>query len=139
MYLFSYKNTDASYTTAEVEMRVPEHCNVTEILDFFQRFLVASGFMFNDDEVIKVVNENEPEETPLTFNKGDVNVTDDGTWRVHDGDSWLNFNSTADPWGLNTTYIGSGVFGGIGDDHITLAGGPVPIPGAAGKDIITFS
>jgi hypothetical protein len=69
MYIFSYKNTEASYTTAEVEMRVPEHCNVTEILEFFQRFLVASGFMFNDDDVIKVVSQNE-EEVPFTFSKG---------------------------------------------------------------------
>ena len=91
MYTFSYKNSEAGYTCPEVDMRVPDYCNVTEILEFFQSFLVATGYIFDQDDVIKVVKIDEGKETPLTFNRGDINVTDDGTWRVRGDNEWVTF------------------------------------------------
>lgn len=112
-YTFLHIGSDG----VDVTVEVPER-GLDEMCEYFERFLVACGYVLDRDQHIRAVVDK-PEET-LSF----------------------NFNNYCADFGDDNIYVGSGVLGGMGEDHIqfsSYAAGPVPIPGAAGKDIITFS
>lgn len=131
VYKFSYENPSNEVIDASVEMVIPDFVTVDEMLGFFERFLVASGYCLDSDERLEFVKKKKEEENSsdtLKFSKGDV-------W-FKDGEL---FPSVFGERGWESSYTGSGVLGGLGEDHFSFAGGPVVIEGSAGKDIITFS
>lgn len=55
MYTFSYDNCDINVVEPSVKMTVRSEPDVDQLLEFFQRFLVASGHIFDEDERLEVV------------------------------------------------------------------------------------
>jgi hypothetical protein len=107
------------YTGAHVEMRVPDNSmNVDEVLDYFERFLIAAGYHFDKGDHIRFISDYTPAE-PET----------------------ISFNYGAYDFGDNSpVFCGSGVVGGMGQDTITFqAAQPVTIFGGESKDTISFN
>ena len=70
-------------------MDVPER-SLSEMCEYFQRFLQASGYFFDEGESVGIVRkEKEEEEKPLLSYKGDFRVDDDGTMSVNNGFDWI--------------------------------------------------
>jgi hypothetical protein len=114
----SYTFTYTDPNDVEVSMCVPER-SIDEMCEYFQRFLSACGYIFDEGEHIRIVPDKSKNDDVLTFDRYCGDFGDD-----------------------NYIFVGSGLQGGMGEDHIqfsSYAAGPVPIPGASGKDIITFS
>jgi hypothetical protein len=107
-FVFSYTETRDFEEALEVTMEVPER-SIDEMCEYFQRFLIATGYLFDEGEHIKPVKK-EVVHPPgcggdvITFNT-------DGTPHVYDfgGDTTL-----PDFW------AGGGMKGGAGNDFIAL-------------------
>ena len=110
--------------------------DLSEMCEYFQRFLGACGYFFDEGESVGIVRKEKEVEKPLLSNKGDFRVADDGTMSVNNGFDWIK---VGDDFGDSSSVItGSGLYGGWGEDHFVFGGGPVMVPGAAGQDVISF-
>jgi hypothetical protein len=89
----------------EISMSIPER-DLDEMCEYFQRFLHAAGYIFEEGEHIKPVKK-EPEESYYPGCGGDIlTFNDDGTPFCYDfGDN-------------NPVVIGSGIRGGMAEDII---------------------
>jgi hypothetical protein len=106
-FVFSYTETRDFEEPVEVTMEVPER-SVDEMCEFFQRFLTAAGYLFENDERIRCVP-TETRKSPYPSSAADI----------------LTFNDDGSPFVYD-----------FGDDHFNFAAGPVHLYGAAGKDTI---
>jgi hypothetical protein len=55
MYRFTYESSYDFVTTPSVEMRIPDETDIPQMLEFFQRFMVASGYILEDGEELAFV------------------------------------------------------------------------------------
>jgi hypothetical protein len=79
--VFSYTETYDFQEPLEVTMEVPER-TVDEMCEYFQRFLSACGYIFDEGEQIKSVK---PEKEHYPVCGGDIlTFNDDGTPFVYD-------------------------------------------------------
>jgi hypothetical protein len=105
-FVFSYTETRDFEETVEVIMEVPER-SIDQMCEFFQRFLTATGYIFENDERIEAVHKAQYPAAGgdvLTFN-------DDGSPYCYDfGD---DFNFAAGPVHL---------YGAAGNDTIYFGG-----------------
>ena len=112
-FVFSYTETRDFEEPLEITMEVPER-SIDEMCEYFQRFLAAAGYLFENNESIRCVadkiklpDEDGPREYPgcagdiLTFN-------DDGSPYVYDFGDGNNM----------PVYFHSGVRGGMAEDII---------------------
>lgn len=115
-YTFLYVDPNG----VDVTMEVPER-PIDEMCDYFQRFLVASGYVFDEGERIDLVK---------TSSNSGHQVSS-----VSSGDS-LVFKTGQDHFPINPD-----AYDPIWGSNIPSwnAGGAVVIPGAHGEDIIDFS
>jgi hypothetical protein len=54
-YTLTYNPDSESFTEASVTMKVPSYVNPTEFVEFLHRFMVATGFIMDFDEELRVV------------------------------------------------------------------------------------
>jgi hypothetical protein len=123
MYSFNYiKKQDFGYPT-EISMTVPER-SIDEMCEYFQRFLLACGYIFDEGERIQSVKKK-GEDSYLGCAGDILTFNDNGSAYCYDfGDN-------------SPVFFGSGLKGGMGEDHFSFAG--YGVKGACGKDIISFS
>jgi hypothetical protein len=107
MYSFNYvEKQDFGYPT-EISMTVPER-SIDEMCEYFQRFLAACGYIFEEGEHIQSVKKKDENDYPgcggdiLTFN-------DDGSPYCYD------FGDNNSPF-----FGGTMLYGATGDDTIIL-------------------
>ena len=97
-FIFSYTETRDFEEALEVTMEVPER-TIEEMCEYFQRFLAAAGYVFDEGEHIKPVKKE-----VLTFN--------------------TRYNEALYDFGGDTAlpdfWVSSGVRGGMGEDIISF-------------------
>jgi hypothetical protein len=119
MITFSYT---ASYgvSEADVEMKIDNDTPPNEILAYFQRFMVAAGYVFDEGETIKFVNDRTPIfNFPESFKIGEdsLNVKNENQYDFWDDDG---FSLVGNPYPCPSAFTGSGVRGGMSEDIITF-------------------
>ena len=86
---FRYSESNDFQPPFELRMDVPER-SLSEMCEYFQRFLQACGYFFDEGESVGIVRkEKEEEEKPLPSSQGDIIITDDGTMQVRDSFGWV--------------------------------------------------
>lgn len=103
-FVFSYTEKSDFKAPLEISMTFPER-SIDEMCEFFQRFLLSTGYLFENNEAIGIVKRTVVNDTApdvITFN-------DNGTPFVYD------FGDDYSPY-----FVGSHVRGGCGDDIISL-------------------
>ena len=108
--VFSYTETYDYQEPLEVTMEVPER-TVDEMCEYFQRFLAASGYLFEEGHTIRCV--------PPADTQGD---------RPGCGGDILTFNTDGSPFAYDFgssssndyVFCGSGVKGGMSSDTISF-------------------
>lgn len=112
-FVFSYTETRDFEDPLEVTMEVPER-SIDEMCEYFQRFLTAAGYLFEDNENIRCVP-TETKESPYPTSAADLlTFNNDGTPFVYDFGDGNNMNC----YGGVKPY--SGVRGGMAEDIIKL-------------------
>ena len=105
---FSYIETHDFQEDLEITMEVAER-TIDEMCEYFQRFLSAAGYLFEEGHTIRCVPPGKTE-TDLPGCGGDVlTFNHDGSYVCYDfGDN-------------NPVYFGSGVQGGMANDIISFS------------------
>lgn len=118
---YTPSNDPAEYLQTSVQMSISSEATLSDMAAFFTDFLRASGYVFEGDLRIVEPFEKETSETL----RSDF-WEDDGVSYV--GNPW---NAQAGNDTLDTVYIGSGLFGAAGEDHLSFHS-------SFGKDVVTF-
>jgi hypothetical protein len=104
------------FVESTVDMSISSEASLDEMLRTFESFLQATGYVLGDRELVLETPEKE-------------SVSDQSYWD-EDG-----FSLVGNPWtatyGEDTVYIGSGLFGGAGEDHLSFRSN-------FGNDVVTF-
>ena len=109
-FVFSYTETRDFEEALEVTMEVPER-TIEEMCEYFQRFLIATGYIFDEGEHIKLVKKEVGH--PPGCGSDVITFNTDGSPFAYDfgGDTTL-----PDFW------VNSGVRGGMAEDIISFTG-----------------
>lgn len=103
-YVLQYQPADeidnCNYLQVGIQMTISDEATVNDMVDLFDAFLKASGYVY--DGQLKIVEEDK---TKPVFNSSQDFWDEDGVSLV--GNSWL---ATA----------GSGLCGGSGEDHLSF-------------------
>jgi hypothetical protein len=54
-YTLTYSPDSEDFTEAQVTMQIPPYVNPTEFVEFVQRFMVATGFIMDSEEELRLV------------------------------------------------------------------------------------
>ena len=54
-YTLTYRPDSEDFTGAQVTMQIPSYVNPIEFVEFLQRFMVATGFILDYDEELRLV------------------------------------------------------------------------------------
>ena len=121
-FVFSYTETRDFEEPLEITMEVPER-SIDEMCEYFQRFLAAAGYLFENNESIRCVADkiklpNEDDLRGYTGCAGDELTFSNGKPLIYDFDS-----QTQVPWdfgGDTQIPCDFGVRGGMAEDIIKL-------------------
>jgi hypothetical protein len=108
-FVFSYTETRDFEESVEVIMEVPER-SIDEMCEFFQRFLTATGYLFEEGEHIYLTKKEKEEAKPHFKVEGDTLIFPQNYISNRADDTMLNTNF----------YTGSGVRGGMSEDIISF-------------------
>ena len=111
-YTLKYEPPTSVGIEPTVNMSISSEANLTEMLDFFQTFLKASGYYIADNQELTLDSVN-----PITFS----NTGTTGSFSLSDQSFWENdgFSLTGNPLVSNDTLvIGSRLPGGVAEDFI---------------------
>jgi hypothetical protein len=119
---FTPSELDEGSIGSEVEMTISAEANLREMLIFFESFLKAVGYQIDGKE--------------LSLERSAPDFGDQSFWE-DDGVSIVG-----NPWGvtygssdLGIAYIGSGLQGAMGEDHLSFS----PVRSGFGNSVVTFS
>ena len=126
-YRLTYE-TGADSLDTSVEVSISGEATLTQMLNFFETFLKATGYVFDGKELV------------LGRSAPDFDLPDTSQ------DFWENdgFSIVGNPWsakldlGKSDTgiaYIGSGLPGAMGEDHLSFS----PVRSGFGNNVVTFS
>lgn len=121
-YWLSYE-PPAGSTEANIDMSISAEANLSEMLSFFGDFLRAATYPLDRDHELAI------ERVAPDF--GDQSFWED------DGVSWVG-NPWAATYGSSDqgiVYIGSGLQGAMGEDHISFS----PVRSGFNSSVVTFS
>ena len=114
-YTLKYKPPAGAGET-KIKMEIPSCATLDEMIAFFGDFLTAAGYVVLGELVVK--DDAKPEKPVVCERHWDNFWEDDGNSVV------------GNPWSVRyheqPTYIGSGVRGGMGEDHLSFS--PVSTP-----------
>jgi len=103
-FVFSYTEKRDFEAPLEISMTFPER-SIDEMCEFFQRFLLSTGYLFENNESIGIVKRNVVSDAApglITFNN------DSPSFAYDFGDDYSHY------------FVGSHVRGGCSDDTISL-------------------
>lgn len=125
-FVFSYTETRDFEEALEVTMEVPER-SINEMCEYFQRFLAAAGYIFEEGETIGSVHRSS--ESGYGCGGDVLTFKNDGTPFVYDfGNSYTPYTAS------------SVIYGGESADTISFgAAQPIVIGDGAGADTISFN
>ena len=121
-YQLSYK-PPAGSTEASIDMSISSEANLSEMLSFFGDFLRAATYPLDQDHEL-VIERMAPDFGDQSF------WEDDGVSMV--GNPWGVTYGSSD---LGIVYIGSGLQGAMGEDHISFS----PVRSGFSNSVVTFS
>ena len=111
-YTLKYEPPASAGIEPTVNMSISSEANLTEMLDFFQTFLKASGYYIADDQELTLDSVN-----PVTF----FNTATTGSSSFWEQNFWEDdgFSFTGNPCAANDSLIlGSRLPGGVAEDFI---------------------
>jgi hypothetical protein len=111
-YTLKYEPPASAGIEPTVSMSISSEANLTEMLDFFQTFLKASGYYIADNQELTLDSVN-----PITF----FNTGTTGSFSLSDQSFWEDdgFSLTGNPLVSNDTLvIGSRLPSGVAEDFI---------------------
>lgn len=112
----------------EIQMTISAEANLAQMVSFFESFLKAAGYQFGELDYQTTVT---PVEEKIQAESSQDFWEDDGFSMV--GNPWdASFLSSKSDEG--TFYIGSGVLGAAGEDHLSFS----PVGGQFGSSTVTF-
>jgi hypothetical protein len=115
-----------------ISMKISAEATLSQMLEFFESFLKAAGYQFDS---LSVTQSDFPQKIE-SVNSDTKNLND--FW---DDDG---FSLVGNPWNVtfsgnlsedSIAYIGSGLFGSEGEDHISF----IPTRSNFGSEVVTFS
>jgi len=108
---------------ARIDMSINSEANLTEMLSFFGDFLRAATYPLDQDHELDIGR--------VAPDFGDQSFwEDDGVSMV--GNPWGVTYGSSD---LGIAYIGSGLQGAMGEDHLSFS----PVRSGFGNSVVTFS
>lgn len=111
-YTLKYEPPASDGIEPTVSMSISSEANLTEMLDFFQTFLKASGYYIADDQELTLGSVN-PVNFLSTATTGSFSFSEQNFWE-DDG-----FSLTGNPCAANDSLIlGSRLPGGVAEDFI---------------------
>jgi len=109
-YRLSYE-PPAGSTEANIDMSISAEANLSDMLSFFGDFLRAATYPLDQDHELSI------ERKAPDFGNTQDFWEDDGVSWV--GNPWAATMSN-DSLNVGTTYIGSALWGGMGEDHLSF-------------------
>jgi hypothetical protein len=113
-YTLKYEPPASDGIEPTVNMSISSEANLTEMLDFFQTFLKASGYYIADDQELTLDSVS-----PVSFS----NTATTGSFSFSDQSFWEDdgFSFTGNPYAANDSLIlGSRLPGGMATDVISF-------------------
>ena len=113
-YTLKYEPPTSVGIEPTVNMSISSEANLTEMLDFFQTFLKASGYYIADDQELTIGSVNS-----ITFS----NTSTTGSFSFSDQSFWEDdgFSLTGNPCtGQDSLFVSSRLVGGMANDVISF-------------------